>query len=101
MTKRRLALAGAALIGLAAVAGIAWSVLGGGRIPLTQARLQERINRQLPREVKGVTVERASVVVADGRIALTVDVRASALRQAISATCLARGTPTYDAERGE
>src|SRR5205085_1871920 len=63
----RLAWIAASLFGLLALAGAGWSAFGPERIILTEPLLQERINRQLPREFRGVTVERAAVSLADGR----------------------------------
>jgi hypothetical protein len=47
-----------------------------------------------------VTVDSATVAIADGRIDLRVEVHAAALSQSFSATASARGTPIYEAERG-
>src|SRR5262249_51793361 len=66
----------------------------------TAAQLQERVNRTLPREFKGVTVDAATVTIAESRIALRVDVHASAAGQSFSATASARGVPVYDSEHG-
>jgi hypothetical protein len=71
------------------------------RVVLTEPQLQERINRQLPREFRGVTVERATVSLADGRVSLHVEARATALGQAFAAAAFARGVPRYNAEGGE
>lgn len=101
MTRRQLAWIFLGTVGAVAAAGVAWSVLGTNRIVLTEPQIQERVNRQLPREVKGITVERTAVAVADNRIALRVDVHATALNQTFAATAFARGTPRYDGERGE
>ena len=101
MSRRRLAWIACGLLGLVAVAGGLWSAFGTNRIVLTQAQIQERVNRQLPRDVKGVTVERTTVTVADDRIALRVEVRATAFNRSVAAIASARGTPRYDAEKGE
>jgi hypothetical protein len=101
MTRRRLAWIGIAVLAALGIAGAAWSTFGNSKIVLTTAQLQERANRQLPREFKGVTVERATVAIADGRIALRVEVQATALGQGFAAVASARGVPIYDGERGE
>jgi hypothetical protein len=101
VSRRQLVWIAAGILGLLAVAGALWTVFGTNRIVLTEAQIQERVNRQLPREVKGVTVERTTVTVADDRIALRVEVRAAALNQAVAAVAFARGTPRYDADNGE
>jgi hypothetical protein len=89
------------VLGTLAILGAGWSALGTNRIVLTDAQLQERVNRQLPREVKGVTIERATVTIAERQIALRVEVQASALDRTFAAAASARGIPRYDAERGE
>lgn len=88
---------------LAAVtlAGAALSAFGPERIALTQAELQERINRELPRQFHSVTVERATVTLADGRITVRAETRAQALGKTIASATVARGVPQYNAERGE
>jgi hypothetical protein len=99
-TRRRLAWIAIALCGGLAAAGAAWSAFGPDKIVLGEAFLQERINRQLPREFRSVTVERATIALADDRISLRVEVRATVVGQAIAATAIARGVPRYDAAQG-
>jgi hypothetical protein len=101
VTKRRLVWIAAGLSGALAIAGMVWSSFGTSRIVLTDTRLQERFNPGLPRQVKGVTIERATIKIAENHIALTIDVRASALNQTFAAAVFARGIPRLDAERGE
>jgi hypothetical protein len=101
MTRRPLAWIAAVVLGAVAIAGALWSAFGTNRVVLTDAQLQERINRQLPHEVKGVTIERATVTIAENQIALRVEVRASALGRTFATAAFARGIPRYDAERGE
>jgi|HubBroStandDraft_6_1064221.scaffolds.fasta_scaffold522478_2 hypothetical protein len=101
MTIRPLAWIAAAVLGAAAIAGALWSAFGTSKVVLTDAQLQERINRQLPHEVKGVMIERATVTIAENQIALRVEVRASALGRTFATAAFARGIPRYDAERGE
>ncbi len=100
MSKRRLGWAIAIVLGVIGIAGAAWNTMSGGRITFTAAQLQERINRSLPREFKGVTVDAAKVEIAEGRIALHVAVHAAALGRSFSAAASARGVPVYDAARG-
>src|SRR5437763_5079647 len=100
MTRRRIAWVVAILLAVIGIAGAAWTAVTGGRITFTAAQLQERVNRALPREFKGVTVDAATVAIAEGRIALRVDVHAAAAGQSFSATASARGVPVYDAEHG-
>jgi hypothetical protein len=91
----------ALLLAAFTLAGAALSAFGPERIALTEADLQERVNRALPRQFKNVTVERGSVGVADGRITVRVETRATALGKTIIAAAVARGVPQYNAERGE
>jgi hypothetical protein len=101
MTKLRLARIAALVFGLLAAAGAALSAFGPERIVLTEAQLQDRIGRQLPREFRGVTVERAAISLADGRIQIRVEAHATALGQTFTTIAFARGTPRYNAEEGE
>ena len=101
MTRLRLARIAALALGVLAIAGAALSAFAPERIVLSEVQLQERISRELPRQFRGVTVERATVSLADGRISLRVDTRASALGKMLMATAFARGVPRYNAERGE
>jgi hypothetical protein len=98
VTKRRLAWITLAVIGALAAFAAAWSAFGPDHIVLTTAQLQERVNHALPREFKSVTVEQAAVSIADGRIALRVNVHASALGQSVKAAVSARGVPRYDTD---
>jgi hypothetical protein len=101
MSKRLLAWIALVVLGVLAMLGTLWSAFGPDRIVLTAAQLQERVNLALPREFKGVTVERATIALADNRVALRVEVRANALGQTMTAVVSARGVPTYVAEGGE
>lgn len=98
---RRLTWFAAFVLGVLALAGAAWSAFGPEKIVLTEPQLQERINRQLPREFRGVTVERATISLADGRVSLHIEAQATALGQAFAAAAFARGVPRYNAEGGE
>jgi hypothetical protein len=101
MTTRRLAWIVGGVFGALALVGAVWTAFGANRIVLTDAQLQERVNRRLPHEVKGVTIERVTVTIAESQMALRVEVRASALDRTFATAAHARGTPRYDAERGE
>jgi hypothetical protein len=83
------------------LAGAVLSAFGPERIALTQADLQERINRELPRQFHNVTVERATVALADGRITIRAETRASALGKTVATATVVRGVPQYNAGRGE
>jgi hypothetical protein len=91
----------ALLLAAFTLAGAALSAFGPERIALTQAALQERINRELPRQFHSVTVERATITLADGRITVRAETRANALGKSIASATVARGVPQYNAERGE
>jgi hypothetical protein len=101
MTRRQLAWIVLGSLGVLATVGALWGMFGPDRVTLTTGQLQERVNRALPREFKGVTVEQATVTVADGRVALRVETRAAALGQSARAIVSARGVPRLSAERGE
>jgi len=101
MTKLQFTRIVAIVLGALMIAGAVLSAFGPERIVLGEAQLQERINRELPRQFRGVTVERATVGLADGQISLRVETRATALGKAFTAIAVARGVPRYDAERGE
>jgi hypothetical protein len=101
MTRRTVAWIALAVIGAIIVAGIVWEAVGPTTIVLTAPQLQERINRALPREFKGITVEKASVNIAQSQIALKVEARASALGQTLATVVSARGVPRYEPEQAE
>jgi hypothetical protein len=101
MTKRQLVWIAAAALGVVAMLSTVWSTYATNKILLNEAQLQERLNRQLPREVKGITIDRMQVSIADKKIALFAQVRAGVLHRTIAANVTARGAPNLDAERGE
>jgi hypothetical protein len=101
MSKRRLAWITLVVIGAITGCGALWSALGPDKIVLTTAQLQERINKALRREFKGISIQQATVTVAESRVALRVEVSATALGQAFRAVVTARGVPRYDSEHGE
>ncbi len=101
MTRPRLFWTALLLLAALTLTGAGLSAFGPERIALTQADLQERVNRALPRQFHSVTVDRATVTLADGRITVRAETRASALGKTIAAAAVARGVPQYDAGRGE
>ncbi len=101
MTRPRLIWTAALLLAALTLAGAVLSAFGPERIALSQADLQERVNRMLPRQFQGVTVERATVALADNQITVRTETRAAALGKAIASAAVARGVPRYNAERGE
>src|SRR5215510_12014766 len=98
MSKRRIAWIVVALVGLLSAVGLLWSMFGSDRLTFTAAELQSRLNQQLPRTVRDVTIERVDVALADNRLALRIALQASVLRQPVSATVAARGIPRYVAD---
>ena len=101
MTKRTLVWIVLTAIGLLAAAGAFWSASGTRKITLTEAELQEQLGRHLPKEFRGVTVDRANVELADNRIALRIEAEGSALGAPYAVVASANGAPRYDAARGE
>jgi hypothetical protein len=101
MTRTRLIWTAALLLAALTLSGAVLSAFGPERIALRQEDLQERVNRMLPRQFHGVTVERATVTLADDRIMVRAETRAAALGKTIASAAVARGVPRYNAERGE
>jgi len=99
MSKRRIAWIAVALVGLLSAAGLVWSMFGSDRLTFTAAELQSRLNQQLPRTVRDVTIERVNVALADNRLALRIALQARVLQQPVSATVSARGVPRYAADQ--
>src|SRR5262245_22485642 len=95
MSKRRIAWIVIALVGLLSAAGLVWSLFGSDRLTFTAAELQSRLNQQLPRTVREVTIERVNVALADNRLALRIALQARVLQQPVSASVSARGIPRY------
>ena len=101
MTKRTLVWIVLTAIGLLAAAGAFWSASGTREITLTEAELKEQLGGHLPKEFGGVTVDRATVNLADNRIALRIEAEGSALGAPYAIVASANGAPRYDAARGE
>jgi hypothetical protein len=98
MSRRRIAWIVVVLVGLLSAAGLLWSIFGSDRITFTAAELQSRLNQQLPRTVRDVTIERVNVALADNRLALRIAMQARVLQQPLSASVSARGVPRYAAD---
>jgi Protein of unknown function (DUF1439) len=98
MSRRRIAWIAVALVGLLSAAGLLWSMFGSDRLTFTAAELQSRLNQQLPRTARDVTIERVDVALADNRLALRIAMQARVLQQPVSATVSARGLPRYAAQ---
>jgi hypothetical protein len=101
MSKRQFAWIAVAVVGVLSIAGLLWTMFGTSKIVFTEAELQARLNQQLPRTVRDVTIERVAVQLAESRMALQVEVKGTAMRQPVSATVSARGVPRYEAQKGE
>jgi Protein of unknown function (DUF1439) len=97
MSRRRIAWIVIVLVGVLSAAGLVWSMFGSDRLTFTAADLQSRLNQQLPRTVRDVTIERVDVALADNRLALRIAMQARVLQQPVSATVSARGVPRYEA----
>ena len=97
MSRRRTAWIVVAVVGFLSAAGLLWSMFGFDRLIFTAAELQSRLNQQLPRTIREVTIERVNVALADNQLALRIALQARVLQQPVSATVSARGVPRYEA----
>jgi len=97
MSRRRLAWIVVVLVGFLSAAGLVWSIFGSDKLTFTAEELQSRLNQQLPRTVRDVTIERVNVALADNRLALRIALQARVLQQPVSASVSARGVPRYAA----
>lgn len=100
MSKRKLAWIVVALVGVLATAGLLWAVFGTSKLVFTESELQARLNQQLPRTIRDITIERVAVRLAENRLALRIEMQGTAMRQPVSAVVSARGVPRYDAQSG-
>ena len=98
MSRRRIAWIVVVLVGLLSAAGLLWSIFGSDRLTFTAAELQSRLNQQLPRTARDVTIERVDVALADNRLALHIAMQARVLQQPVSASVSARGVPRFAAD---
>ena len=74
MSKRSLAWIVVACVGLLSIAGLVWATFGTSKISFTESTIQTRLNQQLPRTVREVTIERVAVRLADNRLALRIEI---------------------------
>ena len=100
MTKRQVIWIVLSLLCIVTAAAAVWSAFTGSKVSLSTAELQSRINERLPRETKGVLLERAEIAVEDGHVAVRLGARAAHLGKSIFATVYTRGVPRYDASAG-
>jgi hypothetical protein len=101
MSRRKLAWIVVALVGMLAAAGLLWSMFGTSKLVFAETDLQARLNQQLPKTVRDVTIERVAVHLAENHLALRVEIHGTAMRQPVSAVVSARGVPRYQARSGE
>ena len=101
MSKRTLAWIVVAVVGVLAAGGLLFAMIGTSRLVFTEPEIQARLNQQLPRTIREVTIERVAVRLAEDRLALRIEISGTAMRQPVSATVSARGVPRYEAERAE
>ena len=101
MSKRTLAWIVVALLGVLSTAGLLFFTFGTNKLTFSESDLKTRLNRQLPRTVREVTIDRVAVRLAENRLALRVEIQGMALRQPVSAVVAARGVPRYEAQSGE
>ena len=99
MSRRSIAWIVVVLVGLFSIAGLLWSMFGSDKLTFTAAELQSRLNQQLPRTVREVTIDSVNVAIADNRLALRIALQARVLQQPVSASVSARGVPRYAADQ--
>jgi hypothetical protein len=97
MSRRKLAWIAVALVGVIATGGLFLSTFRTSKVVFTEAEIQERLNLQLPKTVRGLTIERVAAHLADNRLALRIELEGAVLRQPVSAIVSARGVPRYEA----
>jgi hypothetical protein len=96
MSKRNLAWIILALVGILSTAGMLWGSFGTSKVVFTESVLKTRLNQQLPRTIRGVTIARVALNMADNRLALRIDLQTDFLRHPVSAVVSAIGAPRYD-----
>jgi hypothetical protein len=90
-----------AFLALVTAGGVLCALLGINRISLAESDIQTPLNRQLPKTVERLTIERVDVRLAEDRLGLQIDLQGTALNQLISSSVSVRGSPRYDARTGE
>jgi hypothetical protein len=101
MSRRKLPWIVVALVGILATVGLVFSMFTASKLVFTEPEIQERLNLQLPKTVRGVTVERVVAHIARNRLALRIEVQGAVVRQPISAVVSARGLPRYEGRSAE
>jgi Protein of unknown function (DUF1439) len=100
MNRRSIAWIVIAVVGVLSAAGMFWSIFVSSKVTFSEAELESRLNQQLPRTIKDVTITHVVVKVGDNRLALRIDMNGTVLRQPVSAVVSARGVPRYDERSG-
>lgn len=101
MSRRKLVWIIVALVGLVVTGGLFFSIFKTSKVVFTETEIQERLNRQLPKTVHGVTVERVAAHLADNRLALRIEVQGAVLHRPLAAVVSARGVPRYEPRNAE
>lgn len=101
MSRRKLAWIAVAVIGVLAIGGLLFSVFRTSKLAFTEPEIQERLNLQLPKTVRGVTVERVAVHLAQNTLALRIEVHGAVVRRPVAAVVSAQGVPRYERRSAE
>jgi len=101
MSRRNVAWIVVALVSVLATGGLFFSVFRTSQLVFTEPEIQERLNLQLPKTVRGVTVERVVAHLAQNRLVLRIEVQGAVVRQPVSAVVSARGVPRYESRSAE
>ncbi len=101
MSRRKLAWIVVTLVGILATGALFFSVFRTSKLVFTEPEIQERLNRQLRKTVRGVTVERVATHLVENRLGLRIEVQGVLVRQPVSAVVSARGVPRYEARGAE
>lgn len=101
MSKRTLAWIVVTFVGVLSIAGLLFFMFGTNRFTFSQSDIQGRLNQQLPKTVKEMTIERVAVRLAENRLALRIEMQGTVLREPVSAIVTALGVPRYEAQSGE
>jgi hypothetical protein len=101
MSRRKLAWIAVVFVGVLAIGGLLSSVFRTSKLAFTEPEIQERLNQQLPKTVRGVTVERVTAHLAENSLALRIDIQGTVMRRPVAAVVSAQGVPRYESDRAE
>lgn len=96
MSKRRIAWCAIALVALASLLIGVFGLSGVKTVRLSAADLQARIDKELPREYKGVTLTRASLSITEKDVHIALELEGRTLGQHFSLEATGVGVPRYD-----